>query len=296
MNPDFRDLLAAFNARGVEFLVVGAHALAAHGLVRATKDLDLWVRPDPDNARRVLAALADFGAPLHDLTVEDLSRPGLIFQIGVEPIRIGVITVIDGVRFDEAWIQRITATFADQHVSVSRTPAREQARRREGTGSARREVARETPSEDALARARELIIASAPPPNNASQLTSSSLASLPLAHAAERRYIGRADALSEMRSGIGRRSTRMAALLERRARVFRVSQSPTSGTLSQRGGASPSARFLGPLVVLSRLLPLLYPLRQNLVPTAESLFARFFFSSSSTIPTVMVPGSTSESR
>ena len=72
MNPDFRDLLAAFNARGVEFLVVGAHALAVHGLVRATKDLDLWVRPDSGNAERVLSALTDFGAPLHDLTVDDM--------------------------------------------------------------------------------------------------------------------------------------------------------------------------------------------------------------------------------
>ena len=56
MNPDFRDLLAAFNDRGVEFIVVGAHALAAHGLVRATKDLDVWVRPDPANAERIIAA------------------------------------------------------------------------------------------------------------------------------------------------------------------------------------------------------------------------------------------------
>ncbi len=72
MNPDFRDLLAAFNARGVEFLIVGAHALAALGLVRATKDLDVWVRPDVDNAQRVLAGLADFGAPFHDLGVADL--------------------------------------------------------------------------------------------------------------------------------------------------------------------------------------------------------------------------------
>ena len=73
MNPDFRDLLAAFNARGVDFLIVGAHALAAHGLVRATKDPDVWVRPEPPNAERVLAALTDFGAPLQDLTVDDLS-------------------------------------------------------------------------------------------------------------------------------------------------------------------------------------------------------------------------------
>ena len=118
MNPDFRDLLAAFNDRGVEFIVVGAHALAAHGLVRATKDLDVWVRPDTDNAERVLAALADFGAPLHDLTVADLARPGLIFQIGVEPIRIDVITAIDGVEFPEAWAQRVPARFADQDAAV----------------------------------------------------------------------------------------------------------------------------------------------------------------------------------
>lgn len=118
MNPDFRDLLAAFTARGVEFLVVGAHALAAHGLIRATKDLDVWVRPEPRNAARVLDALVDFGAPLHDLTAEDLSRPGLIFQIGVAPIRIDVITSIDGVGFEQAWSERVTATFADQPVHV----------------------------------------------------------------------------------------------------------------------------------------------------------------------------------
>jgi len=118
MNPDFRDLLAAFNARGVDFLIVGAHALAAHGLVRATKDLDVWVRPDPLNAERVLGALAAFGAPLQDLTVDDLSRPGLIFQIGVEPIRIDVITAIDGVTFPEAWEQRVCARFADQEAAV----------------------------------------------------------------------------------------------------------------------------------------------------------------------------------
>lgn len=118
MNPDFRDLLAEFNAHGVEFLVVGAHALAAHGLVRATKDLDVWVRPDPVNARRAFAALAAFGAPLHDLTTEDLTRPGLIFQIGVEPIRIDVITAIDGVEFEEAWPDRLEARFVDQSVGV----------------------------------------------------------------------------------------------------------------------------------------------------------------------------------
>ena len=118
MNQDFKDLLAEFNARQVEYLIVGAHALAAHGHVRATQDLDVWVRPDPENANRVIAALRAFGAPLHDLTVQDLSRPGLIFQIGVEPIRIDVLTVIDGVQFDEAWSERVHSTFAGEPVAV----------------------------------------------------------------------------------------------------------------------------------------------------------------------------------
>jgi hypothetical protein len=118
VNPDFRDLLAEFNAHGVEYLVVGAHALAAHGHVRATKDLDIWVRPDVGNARRVLAALRAFGAPLHDLTEADLSAPGLIFQIGVAPLRIDIMTAIDGVAFAEAWADRMQARFADQAAAV----------------------------------------------------------------------------------------------------------------------------------------------------------------------------------
>lgn len=118
MNQDFRDLLAEFNAHRVEYLVVGAHALAAHGHVRATKDLDVWVRPDPDNASRVLAALTAFGAPLHDLTAADLAVPGTIFQIGIAPIRIDVITSIDGVSFSAAWSARIQAPFADQVVPI----------------------------------------------------------------------------------------------------------------------------------------------------------------------------------
>jgi len=118
MNQDFRDLLAEFNARQVEYLIVGAHALAAHGHVRATQDLDVWVRPDPRNAKRVIDALRAFGAPLHDLTEQDLSTPGLIFQVGVEPIRIDVLTIIDGIRFDDAWPDRVSSQFGDQPVFV----------------------------------------------------------------------------------------------------------------------------------------------------------------------------------
>lgn len=103
MNPDFRDLLSEFNALGVEYLIVGTYALAAHGHVRATGDLGLWVRPDPANAKRVIAALSAFGTPLHDLTEDDLSRTGVVFQIGVAPVRIDVLTGIDGIAFEEAW-------------------------------------------------------------------------------------------------------------------------------------------------------------------------------------------------
>ena len=118
MNRDFRDLLAEFNAHGVEYLVVGAHAVAAHGHVRATKDLDLWVRPTSDNAKRVLSALRAFGAPLHDLTEADLGAPGLVFQIGVAPLRIDIMTSIDGVAFADAWPARLLTRFADQPAAV----------------------------------------------------------------------------------------------------------------------------------------------------------------------------------
>ena len=107
MHPDFKDLLSGFNAHGVEYLVVGAHALAAHGHVRATKDLDLWIRPSAENATRTHGALAAFGAPVGELTVEDLTTPGLVFQIGIEPVRVDVINEIDGVEFEDAWPARV---------------------------------------------------------------------------------------------------------------------------------------------------------------------------------------------
>jgi len=118
LNPDFSDLLSIFNAHRVEYLVVGAHALAVHGHVRATKDLDIWVNPTPANADRVLEALREFGAPLLDLGVDDLSRPGLTFQIGLPPVRIDVITSIDGVEFDPAWSRKFRATLDDLAVWV----------------------------------------------------------------------------------------------------------------------------------------------------------------------------------
>jgi len=118
MSRDFRDLLSAFNAGSVEYIVVGAHALAAHGHVRATRDLDLWVRPSDDNARRILKALADFGAPLQGLTASDLTTPGVIFQVGVDPLRIDILTSIDGVEFDAGWDNRVKAELFGQQVAI----------------------------------------------------------------------------------------------------------------------------------------------------------------------------------
>jgi hypothetical protein len=116
--PRLRDLLAEFNVLGVEYLIVGAHALAAHGHVRATRDLDVWVRPHVENAKKVLKALKEFGTALHDLTEADLTRQGTVFQIGLPPLRIDIITAIDAVSFDEAWSARLLTKFADLPTAV----------------------------------------------------------------------------------------------------------------------------------------------------------------------------------
>ena len=110
-------LLALSDAR-IDFLLVGAYAVAAHGHPRATGDLDLWVRPDAETAPKVYRVLADFGAPLHDLTVDDLATPGMVFQIGVEPSRIDILTAITGVAFDDAWENRLFIELDDIKLNV----------------------------------------------------------------------------------------------------------------------------------------------------------------------------------
>src|SRR6266404_329825 len=104
---DFRDLLRAFVDHDVRFLIVGAYALAVLGRPRATGDLDVWVDPTPENADRAYAALREFGAPLHDLTPRDLAHAGVVFQIGLPPLRIDVLTQISGVDFATAWPRRL---------------------------------------------------------------------------------------------------------------------------------------------------------------------------------------------
>ncbi len=118
LNPDFSEMLSAFTGESVEFLVVGAYALAAHGIPRATGDLDFWVRPSRENAGRVLRALAAFGAPTGDLSIHDLTAPDLVLQIGLEPNRIDILTSIDGVEFDDAHRTRTTARIDGLDVPV----------------------------------------------------------------------------------------------------------------------------------------------------------------------------------
>ena len=108
ISSDYRDILSAFDDQGVEYLVVGAHAMAFHGVTRATGDIDLRVKCDPVNSEKVYRALADFGAPLDELDRNDLEKPGTVFQIGVVPYRIDILTAIDGVVFDEAYETRGT--------------------------------------------------------------------------------------------------------------------------------------------------------------------------------------------
>jgi hypothetical protein len=119
LNEDFRDLLVQFADSGVEFVIVGAYALAFHGAPRASGDIDLFVRPDMANAQRVFDALARFGAPLGSagIAAADFAQPGTVYQIGLPPRRIDVLTRISGVTFDEAWASRVAAEVEGRTVS-----------------------------------------------------------------------------------------------------------------------------------------------------------------------------------
>lgn len=98
--------------------MVGGYAMAFHGYVRATGDIDLWIRISDENAEKVWRALQTFGAPLFDLNIEDLKTPGMVFQIGLVPSRIDIITQIDGVQFNEAWCEHKTIEIENLKIPV----------------------------------------------------------------------------------------------------------------------------------------------------------------------------------
>ena len=118
LNEDYREMLQALSDEQVKFMLIGAYAMAAHGYPRATMDIDIWVMPSPQNADAVLRALLRFGAPLHNLTKEDLQIDGTIFQIGVAPRRIDIITTASGLQFEETYQRSITVNIEGIEVHI----------------------------------------------------------------------------------------------------------------------------------------------------------------------------------
>ena len=114
LNRDYKEMLSLLQDRKVEFIVVGAYGLAAHGFPRSTGDIDIWVNPTEVNALRVYAALAEFGAPLSGITPKDFTQPGVVFQIGVAPCRIDILTRISGdIAFEDAVVRKSEVTVGD---------------------------------------------------------------------------------------------------------------------------------------------------------------------------------------
>jgi predicted nucleotidyltransferase len=111
MNSDFKELLQYFNDNSVEYLIVGGYAVIEYTEPRYTKDLDLWIRVSPENARAVFQALARFGAPLSGMSPTDFEEEGYVYQVGVAPVRVDILMSIDGMTFNEAWPNRNTVDF-----------------------------------------------------------------------------------------------------------------------------------------------------------------------------------------
>ena len=111
VNSDYRDLLQSLNEVHVRYLVVGGYAWMAHTEPRYTKDLDIWVDPVESNARLLLDALQRFGAPTKAVTIADFTEQEVFYQIGVEPVRIDIMTSVAGLTFSEAWERRVTVDF-----------------------------------------------------------------------------------------------------------------------------------------------------------------------------------------
>ncbi len=114
--PDFDEFIGSLNAHGVEFIVVGAYALAFHGAPRFTGDLDILIRPSLDNSTRLLAALEAFGFPVPDLRPEMIADPRRMLQMGVPPVQIHVMSAISGVGWEDAWSDCVTGPLGDHSV------------------------------------------------------------------------------------------------------------------------------------------------------------------------------------
>lgn len=135
MNSDFNDLLKAFNEAGVKYLIVGGWAYIEHVEPRYTKDLDVWIERSPDNSDRVLTALREFGAPLRELTNDDLLTPGTFYQIGLPPNRIDIITQLEEMDFHDCWDRRKTVRLGN--LAVHYISAKDLIENKERTGRPR---------------------------------------------------------------------------------------------------------------------------------------------------------------
>ena len=113
IQPDFRDLLASFNAHKIDYIIVGAYALAFHGAPRYTGDIHIYVRPDPENAQRIMAALDEFGFGSVELSAADFEVPDKVIQLGVPPVRVDMVTSITGVSWNDAFSGRVEGKYGD---------------------------------------------------------------------------------------------------------------------------------------------------------------------------------------
>ena len=118
LNSDYKDMLQVLLDKGVKFLLVGAYAMGVHGYPRATGDIDIWVEPSAENSERVYRSMAAFGAPLHEIDETTFATPGVVFQIGVAPRRIDIITTISGVGFEDAHQQRQIVEMEGLSISI----------------------------------------------------------------------------------------------------------------------------------------------------------------------------------
>jgi len=122
LKPDFKDLLRSFNKHQVTYLIVGGYAVMKYTEPFYTKDIDLWIDATSENAERTFAALIEFGAPMADLTIHDLTQPHIVFQFGMAPARVDVITSIDAVTFADAWNDRVETRLDDIAISIISLP------------------------------------------------------------------------------------------------------------------------------------------------------------------------------
>lgn len=118
VSSDYKDLFRILNKHKVKFLVVGAYAVIYYTEPRYTKDMDIWVKPDENNARKIYNALKEFGAPLKDVTPEDFANKNMVYQIGIEPVRIDIIMGTGDIKFNSAWKNRTRSKYGDTPINI----------------------------------------------------------------------------------------------------------------------------------------------------------------------------------